>query len=192
MCSSPTEGAGPAVLVWKNVTTDAGVGLAGLLGGNTCICAANLTLDAVHVVDTRCATPCAGVEASTNTQCGGETAVEVLVYSTVVDDGVPGSVPQEVADYGCYADESGNNIGSADVLALSWMTRDMCRANCLLQYGYYAVGNGTTCYCGGGLGSGTVKAASVDLCGTPCGGDTTVTCGGDGYLNLFGTSSTAP
>lgn len=173
----------------QDVTTDSGSGIAGMLGGDTCLCAPALSLDAVRVLGSHCATPCAGDNPNNYTPCGGDFAVQVLTYST--DNGYDSTLTREIADYGCYTD-SGNNIGGLDQLTLKAMTRGQCRVNCLLHYVYYAVGNGTVCYCGNGLGSGTAAVDDQGLCSTPCGGNETENCGGDGYLNLFGTSSQVP
>ncbi|KAM7189434.1 hypothetical protein V8F20_010164 [Naviculisporaceae sp. PSN 640] len=105
--------------------------------------------------------------------------------------------------YGCYKEISGGHAVDNDFLAdfatgtppTPGMTVAMCETHCQgLGWDLWALQNTGECRCGDSataLPAGAFPMFASD-CQMPCAGDITAKCGGWGYFDLYGNSTTPP
>ncbi|KAJ4390907.1 Cell wall integrity and stress response component 2 [Gnomoniopsis smithogilvyi] len=68
---------------------------------------------------------------------------------------------------------------------VSWTTPEKCRAACKAEeYALAAVEYGHQCWCGNTI-AGDAEPVDDAYCNEPCSGDSTQTCGGFGYMNMW-------
>ncbi|KAF8261995.1 WSC domain-containing protein [Lactarius quietus] len=96
-------------------------------------------------------------------------------------------LPTGWSSMGCFTyNPSAPALTSGGYTNSTSMTADSCVAFCHhYYYAYAGLENGTNCYCGNVLTPGVAPASNAN-CGTKCVGDSTETCGGNGFLNLYG------
>lgn len=87
---------------------------------------------------------------------------------------------------GCYTDSvSSRTLNAAQNYDTKGMTTESCAAFCK-SYKYFGTEYSQECYCANSLGpQSTVAANAGQSCNMACTGDSTETCGGSGYLNLY-------
>ncbi|OAA77589.1 WSC domain containing protein [Akanthomyces lecanii RCEF 1005] len=86
----------------------------------------------------------------------------------------------------CWAEGSIRALSGA-FTADDTMTNEKCLAFCK-SYNYWGTEYGRECYCGNSLGAES-KAAPLEQCNMPCGGDPTEYCGAGNRLELFSTTA---
>ncbi|XP_063956709.1 uncharacterized protein LOC129263551 [Lytechinus pictus] len=95
---------------------------------------------------------------------------------------------------GCYVDKPGDRVFTGDsLLAEPLMTISYCIQYCNAitvinssDYAYAGFNNGNECFCGGASDNYTRHGVASDReCQSPCQGDPTESCGGQGYIAVF-------
>lgn len=87
---------------------------------------------------------------------------------------------------GCYTDSTGSRtLNAAQNYDYKSMTTESCAAFCKL-YKYFGTEYSQECYCSNTIASqSTIASNAGQSCNMVCTGDSTETCGGAGYLNLY-------
>ena len=152
---------------------------AGLEYYGQCFCGASVLGDPAE--ESMCSYPCTS---NKNQVCGGND------YLSVYQDPTYPTEDKSVLNYksaGCFSEGIGGRslVYRQDQLSDQTMTTEKCLSACK-QGGYPYAGTefGGECYCGVVLTYGGTKAAD-ELCGTPCTGNSSDTCGGAGALSLY-------
>ncbi|WWC64110.1 uncharacterized protein I303_106717 [Kwoniella dejecticola CBS 10117] len=167
-----------------------GYPIAGLEYGNQCFCGSYLSNGASLQTTATCALPCPGNSLET---CGGYYAMSLYVSTklngaTLSSDllGQTATLPSGWSTAAkCMPDVNGRALTD-----YSWstdaMTVPLCLNKCAsLGYQYGAVEYGRECYCGNNMANGADLTKTSTLCGTPCAGDPSTSCGGWNSMQVF-------
>jgi hypothetical protein len=174
-----------------------------------CYCGASLANGAV-LGSTNCNMACGGDSTQT---CGGPNALSLFEYtpaavsssagvsssaappsssaapasSTVASSTASASPTAANSDWtyrGCLTEGTGGRALTGGFLFLDLMTPQKCQAHCTsLNLKFSGVEYSKECYCGASLANGAVLGSTN--CNMPCGGDSTLICGGPNALSLF-------
>ncbi|WVQ95055.1 hypothetical protein IAU59_002147 [Kwoniella sp. CBS 9459] len=159
---------------------------AGLESGNMCFCDNSLKNGLGTSADSwTCATPCVGDSGQT---CGGHW--KMSLYRAKSASG------SDQSYQGCF---SGAKILNSVGIVTNTITPATCTNYCTLKgYGYAGTTQGNNCWCGNTLDT-SKKLSSDSTCSTACSGDSSLTCGGTNFFQVYiaqsssiVTSSSAP
>lgn len=146
----------------------AGYLYAGTENGSECWCSNSIVQGSGKLADSMCSSTCGG---STGTKCGGSWALSVYART----------LTPSWTSMGCYVDDGVTRTMTQPAIVDYTMTAAKCQAQCA-GYLYSGVEFGIDCYCSNTL-TRNIKAPDSD-CNSPCGGDSSSTCGGAYRLTL--------
>lgn len=161
-----------------------GYRLFGMQNADKCFCANRIWINSARKPPALCNLPCVG---NTTQTCGGNTTMSVWGVS---------SVPSfNFAPVGCYASSASGAATDAltgvskSRLAFADNSQESCADFCLGTgtASVFGVKAGGDCYCGTGVVSSAVKA-NDSQCAMPCSGNGEETCGGTGFIGVYGTT----
>ncbi|KAH8750535.1 WSC domain-containing protein [Diaporthe sp. PMI_573] len=148
----------------------------GLEFGNECYCGYKLHDSTYQVPDSACALPCIGDLTQT---CGGGNLLSLYKSNLTMQVPKVNYTPQ-----GCYA-EPQNSRALHRVLATDKLTSNKCLVLCSYSnYKYAGLQYGSECWCGNTLDP-LSKLTDPSKCATPCGGNSSETCGGSLTMQLY-------
>ncbi|EXJ67401.1 uncharacterized protein A1O5_09414 [Cladophialophora psammophila CBS 110553] len=155
-----------------------------------CYCGNSLGSGSAPATDGRCNMACSGNSSFT---CGGPNGLTLyrnLNWTASTPPPPPSNPtgPSIVPSVGnfqfvdCHTEIPGRTL-TGKAIASNGMTVQYCAGNCT-GFTYFAVEYGQECYCGNGLGSGSVTATD-GRCSMTCAGNSSTICGGPNGLSLY-------
>lgn len=150
----------------------------GVSKGSTCHCGNQASIETSYANDTACAVPCLG---DSSEMCGGVSVMSVYGTSTNI-------LKWGFTRYGCFPD----NIGitpEVEPTSNFQMTPDYCAAYCqsIDTFAFFGVENGNDCFCSDKILPLRDNTPAPDsACNIPCSGNSSLTCGANGMMEVFG------
>ncbi|WWC73158.1 uncharacterized protein I206_107124 [Kwoniella pini CBS 10737] len=167
-----------------------GYPIAGLEYGNQCFCGSYLSNGASLQTTATCAVACPGNSLET---CGGYYALSLYISTKLNGAALSSDLlgQSAVLPSGwstaakCMPDVNGRALSDYS-WATDAMTVPLCLNKCAsMGYQYGAVEYGRECYCGNTIVNGADLTKTSTLCGTPCAGDPSTSCGGWNSMQVF-------
>ncbi|KAJ7752824.1 hypothetical protein DFH07DRAFT_921710 [Mycena maculata] len=169
-----------------------GYTISGVEYGTQCYCGNSFVGGTPAAASTSdCSTPCGGDSSSA---CGGAWRIQIYTASgtttTATTPSTTTSAPAStstgwVLSNACAVDTSPRILEGYTVTTSS-LTPALCQSTCASQgYTISGVEYGTQCYCGSSFVGGTPANASTSDCDTPCGGDSSSSCGGFWRIQIY-------
>ncbi|OAP63261.1 hypothetical protein AYL99_02488 [Fonsecaea erecta] len=158
--------------------------------GRECYCGNTLGSGSAPATDGRCNMACSGNSSFT---CGGPNGLTLYQNLNWTSSAPPQPPPTPagpiiVPSVGyfqyvdCHTEITGRALTGKAIVSND-MTVQNCAGNCT-GFTYFAVEYGQECYCGNGLGSGSVTATD-GRCSMTCAGNSSTICGGPNGLTLY-------
>jgi hypothetical protein len=134
--------------------------------------------------ESECNMPCAG---DSSQLCGAGMRLSVYKHAAASppeenDEPEAQPVTGAFAYHGCYSDGA-PRVLQGKVTVDHAMTPTLCATHCA-DYAYFGVEYGTECYCGTNLEAASTKQPEAE-CTMPCGGNSSLTCGGPVRLSVY-------
>jgi len=151
-----------------------------------CQCGSDFTYGpSTFLPDSFCTAKCYG---NSSEICGG--LYQGSLYNITSSTLAVKSGPHQNGWQGCYADKSGSLALSGTAWNSNNMTQEVCVNGCSeTGFAYAGVKAGKACYCGQSWNGGQDLPASQ--CNTPCGGNSSETCGAASAYDVFLTNQTS-
>ncbi|KAF2808095.1 WSC-domain-containing protein [Mytilinidion resinicola] len=179
----------------------------GLQYSAECYCGSKLSSSSTLGPDNQCSMTCKG---SNSEYCGAGGRTQVYQkngtapsLSSVTSSSLtatsfsssPSSIPTDsLSGYlalGCYNETHDRRALASDSTSGEANTLESCAQYCS-SYRYFGVEYSSECYCDNNICSLSIKQNTDDGCSMPCAGDSTETCGGPDFLNIYYSNKTIP
>jgi len=168
-----------------------GTTLFGTEYGRECYCGNNFESGSVAAPASDCSQPCAG---NSLEYCGNGQRLSVYVLNgTVIPTATTSAVavvttfPAGWTSQGCWQDgPNGRIMSTYQAPDNSQLTPQSCAGLCdSLGYSISGTEYYRQCFCSNAIYNGGVQSSDTSHCNTPCSGNSSVNCGGPGYLTIY-------